>query len=199
MSQGQIERLNQTIGRGLTKMMWDEKNQLQNVNWKDNLPKFVFSYNITKHSAHNKTPREVMFGYKLLGIYQQFNYNDPIVLQEIEVDNSQIDLSTTIESHLEKVSTIHNEVNDQLGKSKKYMLKHSSVHHRTTLYEPGQLVAIAPDTDMNPATRKRKFQTTFNNTATVIGMTNNNKTIIVETSDGSTMRYPVKRVRLIKK
>ncbi|CAG8696857.1 8057_t:CDS:2, partial [Ambispora gerdemannii] len=57
-SQGQIEQLNQTIGREFTKMMWDEENQLQNVNWKDNLQKFIFSYNTTRHSAHNKTPRE---------------------------------------------------------------------------------------------------------------------------------------------
>src|SRR4051812_40905716 len=61
MSQGQIERLNQTIGRGFTKMMWDENSQLQHVDWINHLPKFVFSYNNTIHSAHRKTPREVFF------------------------------------------------------------------------------------------------------------------------------------------
>ena len=45
MSQGQIERLNQTVGRGFTKMLWDESNRLQNVDWTKHLPKFIFSYN----------------------------------------------------------------------------------------------------------------------------------------------------------
>src|SRR5690606_12695404 len=73
MSQGQVERLNQTIGRGFTKMLWDEDNRLQHTSWIDLVPKFVFSYNTTVHSAHGHTPREVFFGYKLLGVYQQFN------------------------------------------------------------------------------------------------------------------------------
>jgi len=32
-SQGQIERLNQTVGRGFTKLLWDKNNQLQRKDW----------------------------------------------------------------------------------------------------------------------------------------------------------------------
>src|SRR6185312_4631833 len=32
-SQGQIKRLNQTIGRGFTKLLWDSHNQLQRKDW----------------------------------------------------------------------------------------------------------------------------------------------------------------------
>src|SRR5436305_1864159 len=32
-SQGQIERLNQTIGRGFTKLLWDQNSKLQRKDW----------------------------------------------------------------------------------------------------------------------------------------------------------------------
>ena len=59
-------------------MMWDESQRLQNIDWVNHLPKFVFSYNTTTHSTHRKTPREVLFGHKLLGIYstQSSKWND---------------------------------------------------------------------------------------------------------------------------
>ncbi|CAG8800043.1 35849_t:CDS:1, partial [Racocetra persica] len=148
--------------------------------------------------AHSKTSREVMFRYKLLGVYQQFNPNNPIELQKIEVQKMQV-TPQTIDNHLKKISVIHNEVNNQLEKSRKYMLKHSSVHCHKNLYKPGQSVAIASDTDMNPTTRKYKLQTTFKETGTVVSMMNNNKTIVVETSEGNTVRCSVKRVQQIKK
>ncbi|CAG8507395.1 5687_t:CDS:1 [Ambispora gerdemannii] len=203
-SQGQIERLNQTIRCGFTKMMWDEENQLQNVNWKDNLQKFIFSYNTTRHSAHNKTPCEVMFGYKLLGIYQKFNLKDIEAVQEIDnspeiqVANTVI-LSQVVREHLEKITAIQDNINNQLEKSCKYMIKHSNVHRHTNILEPGQSVTIAPDTDMNPSTRKRKLEVTFKDTGTIIGITNNNKTVIIETPEKNTKRCPSKRVRRLKK
>ena len=103
-----------------------------------------------------------------------------------------------IENHLVKVCRIHEAADANLEKTRKYMLKHASVHRRTTLFEPGQTVALAPDTDMNPATRKRKLQPNYKDTGTVVNMTNNNKTIVVKDNSGCQSRWPVKRVRLIK-
>ncbi|CAG8669808.1 9720_t:CDS:1, partial [Scutellospora calospora] len=123
------------------------------------------------------------------GVYQQFN---PADFQKIEVDKIQT-TPQTIKNHLEKVFAIHNEVNTHLEKSRKYMLKHANVHRHKNLYKAGQPVAIASDTDMNSSTRKRKLQTTFNETETVVSMTNNNKTVIVKMPKGSTVHYPVKR------
>ncbi|CAG8770237.1 5220_t:CDS:2 [Cetraspora pellucida] len=155
MSQGQVEHLNQTVECGFTKMFWNEDLHLQNVNWKDYLLKFVFSYNTIQHSVNEKISCEVLFGYKLLDIT----------------------------NHLKKVSTLHDQVNKQLDKSRKQMQKHSSVHHHNNLYKPYQLVAIAPNTNMNPTTQKRKLQTNFKNIGTIVGIINNNKTIVVETSN----------------
>ena len=50
-------------------MMWDESQRLQNIDWVNHLPKFVFCYNTTTPQHYRKTPREVLFGHKLLGIY----------------------------------------------------------------------------------------------------------------------------------
>ncbi|CAG8621901.1 11134_t:CDS:1, partial [Ambispora gerdemannii] len=117
---------------------------------------------------------------------------------EIQVANATI-LPQVVREHLEKITVIQDNVNNQLEKSCKYMIKHSSVHHRTNVLEPGQLVAIAPDTDMNPSTRKRKLEVIFKDTGMIIGMTNNNKTIIIETSEENTKHCPSKRVHHLKK
>jgi hypothetical protein len=192
MSQGQIERLNQTIGRGFTKMMWDENNQLQHVDWINHLPKFVFSYNTTIHSAHRKTPREVFFGYKLQGIYGTLPQSHPA--GEEEDDEQSVD----IDEHLENVSRIRDDARAKLDRTRQYMVKHASVHRRKPQFEPGQLIAIAPDTDMNPATRKRKIQANFKDTATVLRIANNNHTVICRDENGAEVRVPVKRARVLR-
>ena len=113
MSQGQVERVNQTIGRGFTKMLWDDNNQLQHVDWTSHLPKFVFSYNTTIHSAHNKTPREVLFGYKLLGVYRTLQPSQPV---------SEVD-----DTHEHKAQ--HDTSNSQLGSPQQHS---ASTSNRTT-------------------------------------------------------------------
>ena len=209
MSQGQVERLNQTVGRGFTKMMWKDDEQLQHVDWTKYLSKFVFSYNTTIHSSHEKTPREVLFGHKLLGIYRtlqpgQPDESAPEIDGENEVDGENVQPSALtmtaqkrVEEHLKKVTRIHDEAKEQLEKTRNYMVKHGSVHRRKTPFEPGQTIAVAPDTDMNPNTRKRKLQPHFSNTATVVRVTNNNHTLVVMNDKSKEMRVPVKRARIL--
>src|SRR5215472_3039001 len=94
MSQGQVERLNQTVGRGFTKMMWKDDEQLQHVDWTNHLPKFVFSYNTTDHTSHDKTPREVLFGHKLFGIYRTLQPDqpgEPAPEADVEDDQQEVD------------------------------------------------------------------------------------------------------------
>ncbi|CAG8660139.1 8211_t:CDS:2, partial [Scutellospora calospora] len=95
----------------------------------------------------------------------QFNPTDPVSFQEIEVQEI-LTIPQTVKDHLEKVLMIHNKVNKQLEKTRKQIQKNSSIHCCNNTYKPGQ---------------------------TVVSMTNNNKTIIVETSKGSTICYLVKK------
>src|SRR6185436_1967250 len=87
-SQGQIERLNQTIGRGFTKLLWDNHNQLQRKDWINVIKAFVRTYNSTVHSAHSRTPHQALFGWKMRGVYDTPNttiYNDD---NNIDIDNN---------------------------------------------------------------------------------------------------------------
>jgi len=68
-SQGQIERLNQTIGRGFTKLLWDSDNQLQKKDWVNIIDAFVMTYNSTVHRAHSRTPHQALFGWKMRCVY----------------------------------------------------------------------------------------------------------------------------------
>ena len=199
MSQGQIERLNQTIGRGFTKMLWDEDSKIQHVDWTRHIGKFVFVYNTTRHSAHNHTPREVMFGYKLLGIYQYLESNiTEDMVEEVEIDDSAAEseeLEKTVCTYLEKVGKLRDDIDALLGKTRSTMVKRASVHRRNNPLDPGTIVAVAPDTDMNPSTRKRKLQANFKDTATVINMTNNNRTVVIQDLGGNVYRAPRNRIQ----
>ena len=68
-TQGKIERFNQTLGRHLTKMLWDEVSQTQGYRWIDVLPAFVIAYNKAPHETHKKSPYEAFFGFKMRGVY----------------------------------------------------------------------------------------------------------------------------------
>jgi hypothetical protein len=68
-SQGKVERFNQTLGRHLTKMMWDEASQVQGYRWIDILPSFIIAYNKVPHEAHKKSPYEAFFGFKMRCVY----------------------------------------------------------------------------------------------------------------------------------
>jgi transposase InsO family protein len=75
-SQGQVERLNQTIGRGFTKLLWDNNNQLQRKDWINVIDAFVMTYNSIVHSAHSRTPHQALFGWKMHCVYDSPDNND---------------------------------------------------------------------------------------------------------------------------
>jgi len=68
-SQGKVERFNQTLGRHLTKMLWNEVSEVQGYRWIDVLSSFVIAYNKAPHEAHKKSPYEAFFGFKMRGVY----------------------------------------------------------------------------------------------------------------------------------
>ena len=88
-SQGKIERFNQTLGRHLTKMMWDE---VEKVQWIDILPSFIIAYNKVSHEAHKKSPYEAFFGFKMRGVYNTLDNNPNNT--EIPANNTLADIPT---------------------------------------------------------------------------------------------------------
>jgi len=94
-SQGQVERLNQTIGRGFTKLLWDSNNQLQRKDWINIVDVFVTSYNSTVHRAHYHTPHQALLGWKMRGVYESpdtnLNINDNNDNNETDENNNNND------------------------------------------------------------------------------------------------------------
>ena len=199
-SQGQIERLNQTIGRGFTKLLWDNENQLQQKDWIHVIDAFIINYNSTVHRAHGLTPHEAMFGWKMHSVY-----DTPEVGEEfVEVDDENMSASDVvvedIEKRMSRVQQLQQSVNDSLDKYRSKLCRQGSVHRKKTAnntIEAGTSVVIAPDHDMNPKTRKRKLQPTFSQEGKFKRLASNNHTAIVEV-DGKDVATSIKRIKVVK-
>lgn len=223
-SQGKIERFNQTLGRHLTKMMWDEVEKVQGYRWIDILPSFIIAYNKVSHEAHKKSPYEAFFGFKMRGVYNTLDNNpnntpadiptndtpaDTLTAQETtRIDNAQVDNMDEItqisgsqvavyESHVIQVERIRREIaqNDEIYRNK--LVNRASIHRRKPAFEQGDEVSIAPDHDTNQKTRKRKFEQICSMTGKVIGMCSNNRTVRVEVN-GEIKTFPAKNLRKLR-
>ena len=220
-SQGQIERLNQTIGRGFTKLLWDNNNQLQRKDWINIIDAFVTTYNSTVHRAHACTPHQALFGWKMHCIYdspdtvdddngidndinngnndngEDDNNNENG--NENDDDNNQIDdvTESTVNQHLERVLQTRQSLNDVLEKYRSKVCQKGSVHRKkraNNTIEAGTPVFIAPDHDNNTRTRKRKLQPTYSETGTFKRLKSNNKTAVIEV-DNKEISVPVMRIK----
>jgi hypothetical protein len=198
-AQGQIERLNQTVGRGFTKLLWNPNNQLQQKDWINVIDAFITSYNSTVHKAHGRTPHEVLFGWKMHSVYDTPDTMQAIT--EVELDNQANAVVNDIaEQHLLRVSEIQQSVNNSLNEYRSRLCQQGSVHRKKTpnnTIENGTTVVVAPDHDMNPQTRKRKLQPIFSQKGTFKRLTSNNHTAIVDIG-GKDVPVPIKRVKVLK-
>lgn len=209
-SQGQIERLNQTIGRGFTKLLWDNENKLQRKDWIRVIDAFIINYNSTVHRAHGITPHQAMFGWKMHCVYNTLDEGEE--LTEVGNDENRmsdaveegslsddIDNEDMIKQRMSRVQQLRQTVNDTLDKYRSKLCREGSVHRKKTAnntIEAGTSVVIAPDHDMNPKSRKRKLQPTFSQEGTFKRLTANNHTAIVEV-DGKDVATSIKRIKVI--
>ena len=203
-SQGQIERLNQTIGRGFTKLLWDNENKLQRKDWINVIDAFTVTYNSTVHSAHKRTPHEVMFGCKMHRIYDvpEKEEGEENAIKVVD-EASQTSVSDAvdedvIERHMSRQQQIQQSVNEALDKYRSKLCRQGSVHRKKTVnntIEAGTPIMVAPDHDMNPKTRKRKLQSTFSQPGKFKRLTSNNRTAIVEVN-GKDIAIPIERVKV---
>jgi len=76
-------------------MLWDETSKVQGYRWIDILSTFVTAYNKAPHAAHNKSPYEAFFGFKMRGVYSTPGIgsinNMPITIAQEEDDNDQVE------------------------------------------------------------------------------------------------------------
>ncbi|CAG8655851.1 1019_t:CDS:2 [Ambispora leptoticha] len=171
------------------------------------------SYNSTVHTAHNRTPHEVMFGWKMHCVYEtpdetpNKDQDNEMSVYEIS-DNDQDNEMSVYEAHDNDYDneTPDNNKDDEMSEEsnrdasetftpnnviEQHVLQVSKIHEARTM------VNIAPDHDTNPQTRKRKLQPTFSQQGTFIRLTSNNHTAIVEI-DGKETPVPIKRIKVVK-
>ncbi|CAG8601829.1 13058_t:CDS:2 [Acaulospora morrowiae] len=209
-SQGQIERLNQTVGHGFTKLLWNQSNQLQRKDWINVIDMFVMSYNSTVHKAHGCTPHEAIFGWKMHCVYDTPDFSRTIATSETSTSKtitatSKITVfeTTTSETITDKAAMeqcishmlkIHQSINASLEKYRE-KLGCNNVHRKkmaNNTIKTGTEVAIALDHNMNQQTHKRKLQPTFSERGVFKSLKSNNHTAIVEVN-GKDVQIPVKR------
>src|SRR5438128_10279059 len=118
-AQGQIERLNQTVGHGFTKLLWDDDNHLQRKDWISIIDAFTITYNSTIHRAHGRTPHEVMVGWKMHCVYGAPDKE----VAEVDNDSNDNQMSVSdaiaedvIKQRMSRVQQLRQSVNDSLDK-----------------------------------------------------------------------------------
>lgn len=165
-SQGQVERLNQTLTRMIQKNIFEQKNK----RWIETLEKVVYNYNITFHSATKKTPFILFLGKK--GFNTVFLPEDNSDCFEV-VDNSEV-YNCVEQLEIEKKEDIHSIDPVYL----KRMNKNASVHSYSYNFNKGDYVFIQKDFDNNQKTKKRKLESFYEDVGIIKEILSNNRLLI---------------------
>ena len=198
-------------------MLWNEDTKIQGYQWIEVLSTFVTAYNKVPHQAHNKSPYEAFFGFKMRGVYStpdeaitetqkdQVGVDDTLdettqeennnqVTEAIQEDNEQVREKNDYEIHVMQVERVRRQIgqNDEQYRSK--MAIRASVHRRKLTFEPGNKVVIASDHDTNQKTRKRKLEQTYSISGEVVSMCSNNRTVRVK-MNGEIKTFAAKNLR----
>lgn len=154
-SQGQIERLNQTIKRFLSRSL----NLTQEKMWSRILDEVVYEYNTTFHRATGSTPIKILLGTKGYNCEEEANYN---------LDYDEKDFHTLEDDDFESSKEFDNLLQDDYEDMREYnnkyiseTIKFKNRNNLLSFYEIGQEVLIKKDFDNNVKTKKRTFDGYF--------------------------------------
>jgi ribosomal protein L21E len=163
-SQGQIERFNQTICRAIAKTICANNTK----RWLDSLDEIIGAYNRTIHRATKFSPILLFKG----------TTGSPLITEKN--DNYAGDFSSELANIREKAAE-----NAKIYRAN--MVRRASVHRKKKVYLPGQSVLLKRDFDTNQKTKKRKFQSFYQNGIATIekANTNNSYNIKIEDEEGT--------------
>ena len=161
--QGQVERVQQTISRRLSKILFD-KNKI----WIEELPQTVYEYNTSFHRAIKSSPfakyRNRLGFNDTLPLEpiegEEIESEDPAPLNPYQITQDKQIVHSDTDDHPIQVDTLKeiNETQEYRKNYEKSMEKAQSVHLRKLNVLQGSLVLLRKDFDMNPTTRKRKAE-----------------------------------------
>lgn len=208
-SQGQVERLNQTVCRAFAKALHNESKR-----WIDIHSEIVLGYNTTFHSAIGRTPFEAF----KKRVFKRMSFiQAPAENQEIEEEgeffapdlvwdesisnseNESVELEERIDFDSEEALSLETDslLSAHNSKYNKKMNSYKQVHQRKKVIEVGDLVLVAKDFDNNPATKRGKFDSFFesSNFEVVEVLDNNTLRIKNENEIRTVSKSKVKKLR----
>ena len=171
-AQGQVERVNQTIKRSLSKTLCNSTEK----RWIDYLDLVVFKYNTLIHRATNQSPFRLFHG------HSGFNTPRPAeegVLDDTLPDNdngyTQWDFEDVPDSVLQSEDDLRNSVMTHFAGYRQAMILHSNPNTRGRRLEIGDTVLLKIDFDNNPSNRRNALDGFFEDaTYTVVELLENN-------------------------
>ena len=213
-SQGQVERVNQTVKRRLSKKLHHTNSQ----RWIDVHRDVVYGYNTTIHRATNKSPFMLFFGHRgfnlpvnnggnfiedqengLVPDQETVNNNvsEPIEYQEWDLTNPEpVDddiQSQPISNNLVILDTSESDdkndlrsgVLEHFQRYKQKMIENADSNFVSRTLNIGDQVLIKKDFDMNPGTKKQPFESFYEDSTYIVTSFHNNNMVELKDSNGN--------------
>jgi hypothetical protein len=189
-AQGQIERLNQTIKRFLSKAL----SERQEKRWIDVLAAVTHQYNTTLHRATNQVPFFLFHG--------QSGFNGPSHDLEV-VENEDEPGEATYESWifeneivLHSTQDIHDQVMDHFHSYRRTVISNSNPNTVERRLEVGDRVLLKLDFDNNTNARRNAFDSFFSTEIyVVLNFLSNNMVQIKDEVSGETLNVFKNRLK----
>jgi transposase InsO family protein len=166
-TQGQVERLNQTITRSLAKNIEANGEDAKEACWIKYIDKVVYDYNIAVHSATNKSPFEIFLKRKGFNTVLSPNYifeEDSGAINEEAENKEETEIeSSQIEEHRKKYLT---------------RMDKKAVHNSIYNFEKGDYVYLKKDFDANQRNKRNKFDSFFYPPSVVLEVLSENRLLI---------------------
>lgn len=210
-SQGQIERVNQTVKRFIAKKLYGTSSN----RWIDVHDEAIYGYNTTVHRATSKSPFLLFhgcLGYNrptsnliltedLNGLNNTtnetiINNNDDEIsydawnINEINDNETKITLitvpnNTGIADNSDSNETIKIEVQNHFQEYKQKIIDNCNANLVVKVFEVGDHVTIKKDFDMNISTKRKPFESFYEeNVYTVVSLLSNNMVELKSNTNG---------------
>jgi hypothetical protein len=213
-AQGSVERVNQTVKRGLAKILFEKGN----YRWIDCLEEIVYRYNCIVHNASNKSPFMLFFGKNGFNESQAIpeadesgnpaepdvNSSSSYELWDFDEANNTSCSNSTLQdtdfhdetvtdnevcSSLESNSKLSMEVAAHFEKYSQRTIRNANSNNNGRAFQFGDFSIIKKDFDNNTNTRRRPFESLYEDgTYKIVNFLNNNMIEIVNIEDPETTR-----------
>ncbi|KAI5148435.1 hypothetical protein ENBRE01_0316 [Enteropsectra breve] len=206
-SQGMVERVNQTVKRWLGKKL----HGVVRKRWIDHHRKVVYGYNVSVHRATNRAPFLLFHGtngFNSVNLQREINelgeqtsINEEEVSTETQYPVWNLDdqnsepfivdeMDAEVLENEDVVTEIHDSVMRHFNSYSKKVANDANSNFQRRLFDEGDVVMIAKDFDNNQRTRRRPFDSFYEDGLfTVVQLLDNNRIKVENIDDPEDIRY----------